>query len=141
MMLSTMSIAPVEFSFPANAVYAFTKGDCWVLAQELEAAYGYPIIMATYGDGYWCHAANMLPDGRIVDIEGIRSEDDWVKRWTTPISFNLAGGESIVPSRWSAMDLRQEIMSIRMTHRHVEFSSNVSFYASQIERLVDAQDI
>lgn len=126
----------LSFAFPDTVVEAFTKGDCWVLAKDIEAATGYPIAMATYGDGYWCHAGNVLPNGLIVDIEGTRTEKEWVARWEKPTRHKIGPNEKLVMTVWTKHDLHKEIHSICMTPRYSHISNDTSPYIKRIMELI-----
>lgn len=75
----------VSFAFPENIVDAFTKGDCWEFARTIAKYYSYPVITAAVkaDEEYWNHAANLLPDGTVIDIEGIWSPEVWIDSWHT----------------------------------------------------------
>jgi hypothetical protein len=73
--------SPVKaFSFPEETVFDLTHGDCWFLAASLSKATNLPYA-TIYGDGEIQHVGIELPDGRIVDIEGIWEPHDWETRW------------------------------------------------------------
>lgn len=57
-------------------VERFTEGDCWVLAGKIHKLVGWPIKVAELG-----HVVNELPDGRIVDVEGIHERKTFIKEW------------------------------------------------------------
>lgn len=77
------------FNAPNDLTETFTNGDCWVLAQEIEKQYGFPLIAVLDDvtldlieeegeenfnfayDGGWTHVMNLLPDGSLMDIKGI----------------------------------------------------------------------
>ncbi len=65
-----------KFSFGRETIERYTFGDCWILSNALHS-YGFPQVIID--EGY--HVANMLPDGKIVDIEGIQSVEEFLKRW------------------------------------------------------------
>lgn len=73
---------------------AFTEGDCWVLAEEVRKMTGWEKVAVGYDDTeegqkpdfYWLHVANRLPDGRLLDITGIHSDEEFIDRWGGPVS-------------------------------------------------------
>lgn len=83
-----------SFSFPKETVQAFTEGDCWVLAEEVRKMTGWEKVAVGYDDTeegqkpdfYWLHVANRLPDGRLLDITGIHSDEEFIDRWGGPVS-------------------------------------------------------
>lgn len=75
-----MPEALVSFDFPELVVSDFTHGDCWQLAAALYQVTFYPYIYIR--DEYEIqHVGIELPDGNIVDIEGIWDPSDWQTRW------------------------------------------------------------
>lgn len=98
--MTTPTAGTVRFNHPREVEQAYTQGDCWYLAETIHDLAGYPLVtaqwdeepMAVYyaatgkwwrspGGSYWAHAANRLPDGRILDIQGIWKEEDWLSHW------------------------------------------------------------
>ncbi|MFE6967200.1 hypothetical protein ACFVAJ_19055 [Agromyces sp. NPDC057679] len=68
----------------------FTEGDCDVLATELAARTGWPVVLVADGPAGpvgWVHAGVQAPDGRIVDVEGWHHQDAWVDRWTMELQL------------------------------------------------------
>lgn len=69
--------------------HSFTTGDCTHFAKNMQKKFGLPIFYL--GDNFskndsvenrrWNHFVNQLPDGRFIDIEGIWTEKDLIKRW------------------------------------------------------------
>lgn len=71
-----------RFDFPADAVRAFTDGDCGYLAFELHRLTGFTPVTASMDYKHqWTHAAVLTPDGRVLDIEGVWDIHDWLDRW------------------------------------------------------------
>lgn len=76
-----------------DTVDAFTCGDCWHLAWELHRLTGYPMIFSSMwtteeyipepASFEWDHVAVVLPDGRIMDVNGVQGAQDWEERWNT----------------------------------------------------------
>lgn len=77
----------VASPFNPDEKFYFTNGDCWELARSIAELYGYPVITATSleDDRYWWHAANLLPNGTILDIDGIWSAERWIHAWNDRI--------------------------------------------------------
>lgn len=61
----------------------FTLEHCSVLADELHARTGWPIV--AFGDGDyiagWCHVGVLTPAGLIADVEGLHDPLGWADRW------------------------------------------------------------
>lgn len=72
-----------EFTFDAEAVTAFTDGDCGYLALELSVLTGWiPITASIDVPHEWTHAAVLTPAGDVLDIHGVTMPDEWLERWT-----------------------------------------------------------
>lgn len=75
----------VPFNFPEEIQEIFTTGDCWHLATTILRLSSFPIVTVEEetreGKSCWLHVANRLPDGRVLDIEGIWAENDWLANW------------------------------------------------------------
>lgn len=98
-----------KFDFSAEAVEAFTEGDCWFLAIKLNTLTGLGIITASAADDYddsWYHAANILPDGTVIDIAGIWSAKAWLAHWGES-TFN--GNESLCIQQWTPPEFDFEV--------------------------------
>jgi hypothetical protein len=60
----------------------FTEGDCHILARAIHDATGWPMATFTARDDRPTdHAFVQMPDGRYLDIEGVKSYRDMVKVW------------------------------------------------------------
>jgi hypothetical protein len=57
-------------------VYYFTEGACFLLAQEIEKAHGWPLAAFWVGFASSGHMFNVLPDGRYLDIRGAHTRDE-----------------------------------------------------------------
>lgn len=98
-----------KFDFSPEAVEAFTEGDCWLLAIKLNALTGLGIITASASDACddsWYHAANLLPDGTVIDIAGIWSAKEWLSHWGSS-TFN--GNESLCIQQWTPTEFDFEV--------------------------------
>lgn len=80
----------VKFFFiKGEEKHAFTQADCAHFAKTMNKSAGLPIIYlgdketadGAIDDRRWSHFANRLPDGRYIDVEGIWTEKDFLKRW------------------------------------------------------------
>lgn len=72
----------IAFSFDSEVVDDYTCGDCWLLAAAVKDVTGLPFVAYfDKADGQWNHVANRLPDGRIVDIEGVWTPEAWAEKW------------------------------------------------------------
>jgi hypothetical protein len=99
----------LKFSLPSHVQEAFTFGDCWALACEVEYNAGLPVAVLLHSgsatDDYnWFHVGNRAADGRIVDIEGIWDEDEWKTRW----SGESYSGEPVV-REWDREYLLEQV--------------------------------
>lgn len=60
----------------------FTRGDCHILARELNRRTGWPIYTFTKNGGRaWAHAFVKTPDGHYLDIEGLHTFHQIRRRW------------------------------------------------------------
>lgn len=71
----------IQSSFSETIVTTFTDGDCWVLAEQIREDMSFPIVTVSGKSDAWFHAGNQLPDGTILDIEGVWLREDWLARW------------------------------------------------------------
>jgi hypothetical protein len=69
---------------------AFTTADCWALALEIRRLTGLSILFVSDDpdpteDRFfaWNHVAIQLPDGRILDVNGVSGSDDFAEIWET----------------------------------------------------------
>jgi hypothetical protein len=58
--------------------YVFTHGCCGILARAIHRRAEWPIVRAGWVGN---HFAVQVPDGRILDIEGAHSSENWQARW------------------------------------------------------------
>lgn len=104
-----------------DTVDAFTCGDCWHLAWELHRLTGYPMIfsssfLANYDSGRfeWDHVAVVLPDGNIMDVNGVQTSEDWEDRWSTEEMIVTTSGEEI--SQLLTDDIGKPLKRMYPTH-------------------------
>lgn len=85
------------FNYSDEEKQAFTEGDCWELARLIALTAGHPIVTASSSFSHrdWYHAANRLPDGRILDIEGIWEESYWLQIWSARFRLDEEGDWAI----------------------------------------------
>jgi len=57
-------------------IHYFTKGACFLLAQEIEKVTGWPLAAFWEGFAPGGHMFNVLPDGRYLDIRGAHTRDE-----------------------------------------------------------------
>lgn len=89
-----MTILPVlnqrvPFSVDELTFDAFTYGDCWALAIEVNKITGWQIVaigcdeQSRYPENRrdWCHMANRTPEGKIIDITGISTPEETLEEW------------------------------------------------------------
>jgi hypothetical protein len=64
-------------------VKTFQHGWCHVLAHEIQEITGWPIHAFFTDDSLdpLIHAFNVTPEGRIVDINGVQTREDFERRW------------------------------------------------------------
>jgi hypothetical protein len=82
------------FKVTENTREAFTNGDCWALALAVRQLTGLPLVFSSPDpDGYdedpeflWDHVAVTLPDGTVLDVDGIEERERWADSWG---SFDL----------------------------------------------------
>jgi hypothetical protein len=84
---ATIEAELVTFAFSDEVVDAFTHGDCWLLANTIQRLRGWSVVTVSGNEGGWIHAGNQLPDGTIIDINGINDVDDWVDEWADSIDY------------------------------------------------------
>lgn len=80
----------VSFGFTTDSErHMYTNADCAHLARELHNKTGFPIFFlgdstdsgVPVGDRRWSHFVVRVPDGRFMDVEGVWTKDELIKRW------------------------------------------------------------
>lgn len=75
---------------------AFTYGDCWCLAKAIHDISGYPIVALGCShtgpaecerDRDWHHMFVALPDGNLLDVRGIWSQEAMLSEWAENYKF------------------------------------------------------
>lgn len=126
----------VIFQLPDNVQEAFTFGDCWHLAQTINRLSGYPVVTVQWEEPHrslWCHAANRLPDGRIVDIEGIWEEEEWLWKWQVHNELHVELDVLVMfAQEWTPESWAQEVAECDFDFYYPEISENVEQYAKQV---------
>ena len=120
------------FHFSEEVENAFTTGDCWHLARTVHLIAGYPIVTFQhfdYGQNLWAHAGNRLPDGRIVDIEGVWPEQTWLEQWSHNVD---ADAETIYVQDWTLPLWDEELENCDFDLEYPEVSNDVQRYAREI---------
>lgn len=148
--MTTPSAGTVRFNYHRDIEWAYNQGDCWYFAETIRDLTGYPIItaqwdeepMAVYhartetwwrspGGSYWTHAANRLPDGRILDIQGIWEAEEWLKRWHN-LSINHCKSNTMFVKEWSKEEWCSEIIENGMEIRFREIFPLAETYAKKV---------
>jgi hypothetical protein len=70
-----------SFTFDPSVHYAFTEGDCWILARSICEDASYELVTISSDDNYWYHVGARQPDGTVLDIDGVWSERNWLNHW------------------------------------------------------------
>lgn len=92
----------VAFDFSSDVIDTFTAGDCWKLAQLVNAEAGFTIVTMSDNHDGWCHVANLLPGGLILDIEGIWETEAWIEKWEIWLLGETRYIRQWVPSEFEA---------------------------------------
>jgi hypothetical protein len=131
--MTTADIA--GFSFSAEEIEVFSDGDCWELARKVQALTGWAIVTASDSND-WYHAANRMPNGRIVDIFGVWSQSAWLSHWDTIQKKFITYDEAGVYARiWSTGDFNQEISDEGIEYAY-EMAKESGQYAKKITEMV-----
>lgn len=130
-----MGTPDIAFGYASNEVKAFTDGDCWELARQIHLVSGYTLV--TLGSeeeaSDWYHAAVRLPDGRIVDIEGVWEEMAWLASWGERMYHN-----SLVCNEWELTALLADLRASEITEPWFPESAHSEVYAQEILAKVEA---
>jgi len=64
---------------------------CGDLALALHEKTGYPLVVLSYDDGSgsrdnWVHAAVQTPEGKILDVEGLKTKQETIDEWSAEIT-------------------------------------------------------
>lgn len=126
-------IKPVNF--PAEVVSAFTDGDCWELASAVEGEFGFPVVTINATDDMfcWCHAGNRLPNGDILDIEGVWSEAAWVSEWTHRDYGSKAKPGILTTKEWTREDWEIELKDGEFEHAFTESMESLMYAYELVE--------
>lgn len=77
-------------SLDAEETIAFTKGDCWALALDMHQRYNLPLCFVIASEApmpvidkevWWVHVFNVLPNGLLIDVNGIHTEQEMLSQW------------------------------------------------------------
>lgn len=129
--MSKADIKPVHF--PQEVVAAFTDGDCWELASCIEGVLGTPVATVNVSSemNCWIHAGNILPDGNILDIEGVWSQTAWLSEWSDRMNGLLAAEDTFVLKQWVPGDWANELRNGKFEHAFTE-SMESMMYADEL---------
>lgn len=134
--VSTIPTAPdiKVLDFDEAVVSAFTDGDCWALAQTVGLAYGFPVVTANLSDNLyiWNHAGNRLPDGTIMDIEGVWTEAAWLEYWA-PRAYGNGTNAVFVSKEWTNEDWAQELREQEMEPEFTETMDSMMYAYELVE--------
>jgi hypothetical protein len=85
-------------------VEVFTAGNCWVLAYYLHELGGWPIVMVVpqADPDMWEHVLVQLPDHRYLDIEGVHTRAEVLKRWGYGGSYRIVPIGPMAFASWEA---------------------------------------
>jgi len=76
-----------QFGFADDERTAFVSGDCGYLALALSKETGWNLVGLSHPDAaaedYWYHLAVQMPDGKILDINGAWTEDEFLDLWAS----------------------------------------------------------
>lgn len=130
-----MNTPDIAFTYEKHEVKAFTDGDCWELARQIHLASGYTLLTLGSIEDFtdWFHAAVRLPDGRIVDIEGIWRESAWIESWQERLHE-----DSLECHNWKLKDLLVELNTPFPTTTYFPESERSEVYAEEILAKVKA---
>lgn len=68
----------------------FTKGACWILAEEISAITGWDMVAFYDSYGYMAkHVFVRAPDGSYLDIEGKHSAEEMLERWECKYGYDI----------------------------------------------------
>lgn len=128
----------ITFNFSPDVVEAFTFGDCWVLAQAIERATGYPLVSATYGKDFWIHVGNRLPSGLILDIEGTHAETGWLECWREILGDDGGDDVEMYTLSWTHKTLHASILDGEIDPAYPEYHPNIPEYIRIMLELITA---
>lgn len=95
---------------------------------------GYPVVTAqwvTDGTPYWSHVGNRLPDGRVMDIEGVWGENGWLIYWETITNSYYDDEDDMVmfAKDWSRQEFAREVLECGLTPHFPEMCFRAEEYA------------
>jgi hypothetical protein len=86
----------------SGTVKAYTEGDCWLLALELRRLTGFPMVFSVWTEDHseidewdWDHVAVRLPDGRVMDVTGVKDEDVFRLEWRSKTLYDTDSSDVI----------------------------------------------
>lgn len=82
--------------FTEREIEAFNYGDCWQLSLVIHDMTGWRLVgVGVEGQddkgGYrdWCHIAVLTPDNKVLDINGLQTKEEVLKKWTLSLWKSL----------------------------------------------------
>lgn len=75
-----------NFGFDDDTVYMYSHGYCWWLAKALSDLTDLPVI-AVWGKGCIRHVGVELPNGDVVDIDGVWNLQNWRNFWKSELDY------------------------------------------------------
>lgn len=75
-----------NFGFDDNIIYMYSHGYCWWLAQALSDLTGLSPV-AVWGKGSIHHVGVELPNGDIMDIDGVWNRKHWQAFWEAELDY------------------------------------------------------
>ncbi len=74
-------MTPTRWNPRKDDISRFTEGDCHVFAAAVHRLTGWPIHVFNDEGTPYLHAFVVAPDGKAVDIMGVRSMEDLLNEW------------------------------------------------------------
>ena len=129
-----MSTPIKTFTFEQSAHYAFTEGDCWVLARAICEDPSYELVTISSNGGYWFHAGARRADGTILDIDGIWTERNWMNHWGEKLE-NAGCSSPLFLGEWDPLVFDKEAAAVDLQPSFY-VSNFVDTYRSRILELL-----
>lgn len=132
--MATIANTAHSFNFPLEVQEAYTLGDCWLLAETIHKMTGHPIVTTQWEEleeSNWSHAGNRLPDGQILDIIGIWSEEEWLEHWhQNDDTYHIPREARIMFAKeWNLTDWTEELLNVDAGINYPDTAAHVTSYA------------
>lgn len=118
----------------------YTQGDCWALALAIHRMTGWPLTALGYADEDatpytergWVHIVVRVPDGRLLDVRGLREEDECAREflWSNYSFYEVTPRELLID--FEKTGVRDPSPS------SLSFASDYSMVVEDAERLLSA---